>query len=309
MRRFTIDGIINLNKPPGKTSFQMVALVRKLSGERKVGHSGTLDPDATGVLPILIGQATKLASFATESTKVYRAQICFGISTTTYDSSGATTQEGDTASLTLKQIEPALDSFRGLIEQTPPMYSAIKQHGRPLYQLARAGIEVPRTPRKVSIFRLDVTDWQNPLLVIEVECSKGTYIRSIAHDLGQRLGCGAHLSKLVRLQSGPFRIENAVSVAQLEEAFQHGCWATLIHPIDTALSHLTAIVVDDASKTEISHGRSFPFAQGQERVIEKQCRAYSTSGQFLALIRLDPEKDLWHPERVFIDGIPTTPNV
>ncbi len=196
----------------------MVALVRKLTGERKVGHAGTLDPNATGVLPILVGQATKLARFLTDATKVYRAEICFGSATTTYDSSGTITQKGDATPLTLDQIRLALNSFCGLTLQIPPMYSAIKHHGKPLYQLARSGIEVPRSPRKVNISRIDVIDWQNPIITIEVECSKGTYIRSLAHDLGQKVGCGAHLSELTRLQCGPFTIDKAISVAQLEDA-------------------------------------------------------------------------------------------
>ncbi|MBT4510958.1 MAG: tRNA pseudouridine(55) synthase TruB, partial [Chloroflexi bacterium] len=162
MGRDAIDGLINLNKPKGKTSFQMVSLVRRLSGVRKVGHSGTLDPDATGVLPILIGRPTRLATFLTESTKVYRAEVEFGISTDTYDASGNVVQRGDTSALATERIEAALDSFRGVIEQTPPMYSAIKYQGKPLYHLARAGVEVPRQSRKVTISRLEITDWQSP---------------------------------------------------------------------------------------------------------------------------------------------------
>ncbi|MDD5095068.1 MAG: tRNA pseudouridine(55) synthase TruB [Dehalococcoidia bacterium] len=295
----TIDGIINLNKPQGKTSFQMVALTRKLSGERKVGHSGTLDPDATGVLPILLGQATKLARYLTEAGKIYQAEIRFGSATTTYDSSGTTTQQGDTASLTLEKIKPSLNSFSGIIEQIPPMYSAIKYQGRPLYHLARTGIEIPRMPRQVTISRLDVQSWQNPVLSIEVECSKGTYIRSLAHDLGQALGCGAHLSKLSRLRSGPFCIEEAISVAQLQEAFQGKQWKAIISPMDTALPHLTSITVDEASEADIAHGRPFPWAEGQEKAIGNQCRAYSTSGRFLALVHFDAEKGLWQPDKVF----------
>jgi len=295
-----IDGIINFNKPHGMTSFQIVALVRKLSGERKVGHSGTLDPDATGVLSILLGQATKLARFLTDATKVYRAEVEFGSATSTYDSSGAITQKGDTSSIALERIELALDSFRGLIEQIPPMYSAIKHHGKPLYRLARAGIEVPRKPREVNISRLDVLDWQNPLLTIEVECSKGTYIRSLAHDLGQALGCGAHLKGLVRLQSGPFYIDKAISLAQLDDAFQHGYWETLVYPPDTVLSHLPAIVVDAAGEDDIAHGRPLSLPKEQNGIAGEQRRAYSSDGRFLALLRFNPENELWQPGRGFL---------
>lgn len=299
-RRLDIEGIINLNKPPGKTSFQMVALVRKLSRERKVGHAGTLDPDATGVLPILVGQATKLAQFLTEGTKVYRAEIRLGSSTTTYDAGGEITQVGDPSSLSTEQVKLALGSFCGITEQTPPMYSAIKQNGKPLYLLARSGIEVPRKSREITISRLDVLDWQNPLLVIEVECSKGTYIRSLAHDLGQRLGCGAHLSKLARLKCGPFDIENAVNVEQLEDVSRNDRWKTIVRPMDTALAHLESLIVDAAGEADISHGRAFTMGPEQERASGRLCRAYSSDGRFLALVRFDPERNLWQPESVFM---------
>ena len=180
-----------------KTSFEVVAFVRRLSGERRVGHGGTLDPKATGVLPVGLGRGTRVAEFLAQENKVYRAQVELGTATDSYDVSGKVTWRGDVSAVTRELVEAALDSFRGLIEQTPPMYSALKYQGQPLYRLARAGIEVPRLPRKVNIFRLELLDFELPLLTLEVACSKGTYIRSLAHDLGQALGCGAHLKSLV----------------------------------------------------------------------------------------------------------------
>ncbi|MCL0065894.1 tRNA pseudouridine(55) synthase TruB [Dehalococcoidia bacterium] len=292
----SIHGIINLNKPQGMTSFRVVARVRKLTGERKVGHSGTLDPDATGVLPILLGRATKLARFLVESLKVYRARIEFGRATTTYDSSGTTTLKEDASSLTLEQIESAINSFRGPIEQIPPMYSAIKHHGRPLYHLARDGIEIPREPRMVTIYRLDLLDWQSPTLTIEVECSKGTYIRSLAHDLGQLLGCGGHLEGLVRLQTGIFHIDKSISLQELED----GDWATFVHPPDIVLSHLAAIVVDAASADTVVHGRPLAQRDDEDASGGEERRAYSSDGRFLALLRFDDETGLWWPEKVFV---------
>jgi len=296
----SIDGIINLNKPQGMTSFRVVARVRKLSGERKVGHSGTLDPETTGVLPILLGRATRLARFLVESPKVYRARIEFGRATTTYDASGTTTGRGDPSSLTLEQIESAIDSFCGPIEQIPPMYSAIKHRGRPLYHLARAGIEVPRQPRMVTIYRLDLLDWQSPILSIEVECSKGTYIRSLAHDLGQLLGCGAHLEGLVRLQTGIFHIDKSISLTELEDVFEHGYWETFVHPLDSVLSHLAAIVVDAAGEDAVVHGRPLALADGQDAAHGEQRRAYSSDGRFLALLRFNSQNGSWRPEKVFV---------
>lgn len=294
------DGIINLNKPQGKTSFQMVALVRRLSGVRKVGHSGTLDPDATGVLPILIGRATRLARFLTDSRKAYHAEVEFGIATDTYDSSGTTVQTGDSSFLTMDLVEATLSSFRGSIEQIPPMFSAIKHQGKPLYHLARAGIEVPRKPRSVTIFELHITSWEAPVLTIEVECSKGTYIRSLAHDLGQMLGCGAHLKSLIRTSSGNFSIEDSISVEQLEECSREGEWQMIVHAPDFILGHLDTVVVNKEEEESISHGRSFVVTQDQAGCAGEQRRAYSHDGRFLALVKLDQTGNLWKPEKVFV---------
>jgi tRNA pseudouridine55 synthase len=296
----SIDGIINVNKPQGMTSFRVVALVRKLSRERKVGHSGTLDPEATGVLPILLGRATKLARFLVESPKVYRARIELGRATTTYDASGTTTGRGDASSLTLEQIESAINSFYGPIEQIPPMYSAIKHRGRLLCHLARAGIEIPRKPRRVTIYRLDLLDWQSPTLSIEVECSKGTYIRSLAHDLGQLLGCGGHLEGLVRLQTGIFHIDKSIPLPELESAFEQGYWETFVHPFDIVLSHLAAIMVDAAGEEALVHGRPLPLRDGEEAGSAEERRAYSSDGRFLALVRFNSENGSWQPEKVFL---------
>ncbi|MFO8100728.1 MAG: tRNA pseudouridine(55) synthase TruB [Dehalococcoidia bacterium] len=295
----SIDGIINLNKPRGRTSFQMVSVVRKLTGFPKAGHAGTLDPDATGVLPILLGRATRLVPFLTDSPKVYRAGIEFGRSTATYDSSGDTTAEGDASSLTLEVIEEALGRFRGTIEQIPPMYSAVKHQGKPLYKLARAGLEVPRQPREVRIFRLEALEWQKPLLSAEVECSKGTYIRSLAHDLGEVLGCGACLKQLTRIQTGPFNINQSITPEELEKASSEGSWQNLVHPPDTALMHLAAITVDEEGEENIKYGRPVFAVGGHEANDGQPGRAYSGDGRFLALVCFREETGLWHPKRVF----------
>jgi tRNA pseudouridine55 synthase len=294
----TIDGILNLDKPRGKTSFGVVALVRRLSGERRVGHAGTLDPDATGVLPVCLGQGTRLIEFLAEATKIYRAEIELGITTDTYDAAGKVTQRCDASSLTKQQVETALSFFIGFIDQTPPMYSAVKQQGVPLYRWARAGVELPRKARRVEISRLEIVDWKLPLLTLEVECSKGTYIRSLAHDLGQKLGCGAHLKNLVRLKSGPFHIGDAVSISALEDAFQQGRWAELFHPIDMAVLHLPAITVDEESEKAIINGRPLDLTQVTE-VSGKVCRAYSRDGRLIAILRYDEVRGCWKPGKVF----------
>lgn len=294
-----LNGIINLNKPLGKTSFQMVSLVRRLTGERRVGHAGTLDPEATGVLPICLGQGTRVVEFLNLAQKVYQAEIELGTATTTYDATGEVTQRGDISSLKLGQIEEALSRFKGEIEQVPPPYSAVKHHGQPLYKLARAGAQVPQKPRKVQISRLEILHWEGAHLEVEVECGKGTYIRSLAHDLGQVLGCGAHLRKLTRLQSGPFRIEEAVSPEELEEAFRQGYWQTYLHPLDVALSHLDAVIVGESDRKAILNGRFIALAD----VGGELCRAYSSDGKLLAVLRFRPDRGLWHPEKVFAEGL------
>ncbi|HET6477938.1 MAG TPA: tRNA pseudouridine(55) synthase TruB [Dehalococcoidales bacterium] len=295
-----MDGILNIDKPSGRTSYRVVALVKRLSGERRVGHAGTLDPLATGVLPVCLGQATRIVEFLANATKTYRAEIELGITTDTYDASGRIIQQEDPSSIRREQVERALASFRGVILQTPPMYSAVKHQGKKLYELARAGITVERKSRPATIHNLDIVGFQSPLVTIEVECGKGTYIRSLAHDLGQILGCGASLKSLVRLRYGPFDIENAVSVPRLEDAFHGGHWEHLIHPLDFVLSTWPAVVVDEATEEVIRNGA--PVALPLEPSGGNYCRSYTANGHFLSVLRFEPEKGQWHPKKVFQDS-------
>jgi tRNA pseudouridine55 synthase len=297
----TLDGILNINKPPGKTSFGVVAAVKRLSGEKRAGHSGTLDPDATGVLPVCLGRATRIVEFLVDTTKTYRADIVLGTATDTYDSSGRVTHQGDASKIKRADIESALEAFRGPIRQTPPMYSALKHRGKPLYKLAREGIEIERKSRTVTIHRLEMLDWQPPVVTLEVECSKGTYVRSLAHDLGEALGCGAHLKNLVRTRCGIFDIRDSVSLAQLEEASQHGYWEHFLYPADIVLQDYPAVVVDDAGEESIRNGS--PLAPKQDiksSPQRKYCRAYSADGRFLGILRYDKDKEAWRPKKVLI---------
>lgn len=302
-----MDGILNINKPPGKTSFGVVSLVKRLSGERRVGHAGTLDPSATGVLPVCLGQATRIVEYLVDATKSYRAEIELGVATDTYDACGRITRRGDASGISREQLESALAGFRGLIQQTPPMYSAVRHQGQKLYELARAGIEVERQSRPARIHRLELLDWRPPLATIEVECGKGTYIRSLAHDLGERLGCGASLKGLVRLRCSIFDIGNAVSEAQLEAAFRSGYWRRFIYPIDSVLCHWPAVVVSDAVEDMVRQGRPLsaedaPCPESAGDITSspsgERCRAYTADGQFLAVLRL--EGGQWRPEKVFL---------
>jgi tRNA pseudouridine55 synthase len=309
-----MDGILNINKPPGKTSFDVVSRVKRLTGERRVGHAGTLDPAATGVLPISLGRAGRIIEFLQEATKTYRAQIELGVATDTYDESGQITQRGDASGINRKQFVAVLTPFTGLIYQTPPMYSAVKHQGKRLYQLARSGIQISRPSRPVEVHQLSLVDWQPSLATVEVTCSKGTYIRALAHDLGQALGCGAHLKNLIRSRYGIFDLAEAISIEQLEDACQHGYWQHFVHSPDRVLAHWAAIIVDDDSEQRIRNGCSCTLNNGppdartgnqtpDDRDVYcsgDRCRAYTRDGCFLGVLRFDLENRKWQPTKVFL---------
>jgi tRNA pseudouridine55 synthase len=289
-------------------------MVKRLTGERRVGHAGTLDPAATGVLPICLGQGTRVIEFLVDATKAYRAEIELGAATDTYDASGQITQRGDPSGVSQEQLESGLASFCGLIRQTPPMYSAVKYQGKPLYELARAGTTVEQKSRLAKIHDLELIDWQPPVATVEVVCGKGTYIRSLAHDLGQTLGCGAHLKSLIRLRCGLFDIKDAVSVPQIEDAFRYGYWQYFIYPIDSVLSHWAAMVVNDDAGHGIRNGRPLVLENGEggegrsypEQHMpagtssENRCRVYALDGRFLGVLRFNSERGQWQPEKVFL---------
>ncbi len=296
-----MDGILNINKPVGNTSFSIVSIIKRLIGERRVGHAGTLDPMASGVLPVCFGKGTRIVEFLLESSKVYRAQIELGIATDTHDAIGNITKRGDSSAIKTEQIEQALCSFRGLIQQVPPMFSALKYKGKRLYHFAREGITVNRESRAATIHRLELLDFNTSFVTLEIECSRGTYIRSLAHDLGELLGCGAHLKELVRLSYGPFDIESAVSPSHLEDAFANNDWQQFIYPIDTVLSNWSSVVVGDKQEQVIKNGGLVSMENGQIEDGDKgRCRAYNEEGCFLAVLYFNSERGQWQPEKVFV---------
>jgi len=295
----SIDGIFNVLKPAGKTSFAVVSLVRRWSGERRVGHAGTLDPDATGVLVICVGQGTRIVEYLAGCGKTYRAEIELGVTTDTYDAAGKVVGRSDPSSVTEEQVRRVLKSFHGTTAQVPPMHSAIHHKGKRLYELARKGIEVDREPRQVEISRLELLAWQTPVVTIEVDCGGGTYIRSLAQDIGVALDCGAHLKKLVRLKSGSFHIDDAVSLEVLEEVLRHGDWQGYLHPIDEVLLDWPAAILDMESEASVRKGTDVElhFA-GDTGPAGTHCRVYSADGHFLAVLT-KTDAGLWHPEKVF----------
>ncbi len=298
----SVDGILNVLKPAGKTSFAVVSLVRRWSGERRAGHAGTLDPDATGVLVICLGQATRIVEYLAGAGKTYRAEIELGVTTDTYDAAGKVVGRGDPSSVTMEQVHQVLGAFRGTTAQVPPMHSAVHYRGKRLYELARKGVEVVREPRQVEISRLELLDWQPPGFTVEVDCSAGTYIRSLAFDIGVALGCGAHLRKLVRRRSEPFLIDDAVPLAALEEAFRGGGWGAYLHPLDAVLLDWPAAILDMEQEGLVRRGIDVDLpAAGAGGPAGDRCRAYSSDGRFLAVLaRTDAGP--WHPEKVFGTG-------
>lgn len=294
-----MDGVFNINKPCGSTSFSMVSLVRRLTGERRVGHAGTLDPDASGVLPVHFGHGTRVVEYLQELSKTYRAQLELGLTTDTYDASGTVSHRRDPTGVSQEQFLAALAAFRGTIKQTPPMYSAIKWHGKPLYELARSGIEVDRKSRTVIIYSLELIDWQPPAATLDVTCSGGTYIRSLAHDLGQVIGCGAIMKHLVRLEYGPFDIKDAVMPEQLEEAFRKGNWQGYAYPMDTAVAHLPSMVLTPEDLQAVSNGRHINCLEPTSILPESRRRAYTADGRFISVLCYDAETAQWRAEKVF----------
>lgn len=287
-----MDGILNINKPRGLTSRDVVARVRVIARQREVGHAGTLDPMATGVLLLCLGQATRLAEYLINSLKAYRARVRLGTITDTDDAEGNVVAERP-VDVDRATVKAALDRFRGHILQVPPMYSALKRGGKPLYRLARQGVTVEREARPVEIYRLELTDWSPQELTLEVLCSPGTYIRALARDLGEALGCGAHLMALVRLSSGDFRLEDAVEL----DALTPERLPNLLLPPDSALRNHPALHLTADEARAVCYGQDIPRPPvvGEPPPL---ARAYGPDGRFLAVMEYRPEKGLWHPKKV-----------
>jgi len=298
MRKF--DGFLVLDKPQGVTSFAMVSMMRRLTGVRRIGHAGTLDPLATGVLPIAIGQGTRLLEYLDHDAKTYVAKVRFGATTDTYDADGEVTARADDSKLTREDVEAALPQFIGRIAQTPPLYSAIKVAGKPLYRYAREGADVAIASRVVRIDAIRLLSFgREPAEAeIEVECGKGTYIRSLAHDLGQRLGCGAHLVALRRTRSGGFTIEQAHAEEAVQAAAAAGWLEDLVLASDRAVERRPAAIFGEARERDVLSGRDVVIERASDAEV---CRVYSVDGVFLGLLR-NLGGGGWHPEKVVARG-------
>ncbi len=285
-------GILNINKPAGMTSHDVINQVRRGLKIKKAGHAGTLDPMATGVLIVCVGAATRLSEYAMASQKRYNARVMLGKTTDTYDAEGKVVHERDASHITREDVEALLPVFTGDIEQLPPMYSAIKRDGKKLYELAREGKTIQRDPRAVTIHSLALSNWETSEFSLAVTCSSGTYIRSLAHDIGERLGVGAHLSGLTRTASGAFTVESAVDLDTLLAADD---WQTYLQAPDVAVMDLTAVHLTSSDTDHIQHGRTPLDAPP---ATTDYARAYTPEGNLLAILRSNNGR--WRPHKVFL---------
>jgi tRNA pseudouridine55 synthase len=288
------------------TSHDVVNAVRRMAGQRKVGHAGTLDPLATGVLLVCLGQATRVVEYLMAGRKRYRATIILGITTDTDDVEGKVIFSGGDSDFSREEIECALAGFVGCLNQVPPLYSALKHDGQPLYRLARRGeaVEVQRLARPIVVDEITLLNWTPPTVMIEVACSPGTYMRSLARDLGQHLGGGAHLTSLVRLRSGRFTLSDAVSLDCLEEAFERGREGQYLLPVDEALLDLPVLVLgpEDARRVLSGQDLSIVPGEGDGEGTGVFRRVYSGDGDLLAVVTYDAAAQCWHPRKVFGAG-------
>lgn len=279
--RQIVDGVLLLNKPVGLTSNAALQKAKWLLSAKKAGHTGTLDPFADGLLPLCFGEATKFSAYLLDADKRYRAVLQLGATTTTGDPEGEVLSTRDVA-VNCAEINAVLPRFMGEIEQIPPMHSALKHQGRPLYEYARAGIEIERPPRKVTIRSLAMAECVPPRVILDVQCSAGTYIRTLAQDIGAALGCGAHLTALTRLGSGGFKLEQAHSLAELE-ALDPPRRHALLLPADCLVAHLPAVLLDDSEAEALRQGRSIAHVVTGSGLI----RAYTATNTFIGLANAD----------------------
>ena len=297
--RPSLHGFLIVDKPAGWTSHDVVARARRLLGERRIGHAGTLDPAATGVLPLAVGAATRVLEYLADASKTYLAEVTFGVETDSLDADGRVTAVRDAAGLTRETVERHLPALRGPIDQLPPMHAAIKVGGRRLYDLARRGEEVERATRPIVISTLDLVDWAPPVATLLVDCSKGTYIRALARDLGAAVGPGAHLSNLVRLRTGPFTLCRAITLAALAEAPLPWAWPQVaVHP-DAVLEDWPALLLDDAAVDAWRSGRLVPAAETAPHGL---VRAYAGDGAWLGVGTGDAAVGGWRPLKVVEDA-------
>ena len=299
-----IHGVININKEKGYTSHDVVAKLRGIVGQKKIGHTGTLDPDATGVLPVCLGKATKLCDMLTDKSKTYETVMLLGKTTDTQDISGSVVSESSVESIDEDAVKKCIGEFVGDYLQVPPMYSALKVNGKKLYELARQGIEVERKARPVVIHEIKILEIALPRVRMEVSCSKGTYIRTLCHDIGLKLGCGACMEELIRTKVSCFEIPDSLTLGQVQELKEAGKIEEILVPIDAMFSEYEAVTLKKEFASFAYNGNLFlpkHIHEKLELVDGKNVRVYDEDGRFIAIYAFDKTKRTFQIVKMFFD--------
>ncbi len=286
-----MDGILIINKEKGFTSHDVVAKLRGILGQKKIGHTGTLDPNAEGVLPVCLGKATKVCDLLTDTDKCYETVMHLGVETDTQDLTG-TVLARRPVEATEEEIRAAAESFVGSYEQVPPMYSALKVNGQKLCDLARAGREVERAPRPVKIYSLQILAWDLPRVRLRVECSKGTYIRTLCHDIGQRLGCGAAVEELIRTRAGRFELSQARTLGEIETLRDRGELVSVRIPLEEIFAELPRFQVHPERDIALQNGNALRLSWGEtSEPLQGECAVYFSDGRFAAVYETQEKQD------------------
>ena len=298
-----IHGVVNIYKEKGFTSHDVVAKLRGIVGQKKIGHTGTLDPDATGVLPVCLGKATKLCDMLTDKSKTYETVLLLGKTTDTQDISGTVLSEGSLEHIDNDAVIQCIGEFLGDYLQVPPMYSALKVNGKKLYELARQGIEIERKARPVVIYEINILELNLPRVRMEVHCSKGTYIRTLCHDIGEKLGCGACMEELIRTKVSRFEIKDSLTLAQVVERKAEGTLEEILVPIDEMFSEYEAVTLKKEFAAFAYNGNKFMPKHLHEKITltdHKLVRVYDEENQFIAVYKFEKEQRMFCVEKMFI---------
>ena len=299
-----MNGIINVYKEKGYTSHDVVAVLRKIAGQKKIGHTGTLDPDATGVLPVCLGRATKLCDLLTDRDKTYEAVLLLGKTTDTQDISGEILKEQPTDHLNEAEVTKVIENFKGTYDQIPPMYSALKVNGKKLYELAREGKTVERKSRKVTIYQIHIKKIQLPRVRMEVTCSKGTYIRTLCHDIGNRLGTGGCMEELTRTKVGRFELKDSLKLEELRDLAQNGRLEDALIPLDQMFSELQSVVPAEEYISKAYNGNDFfknQLSEDGKFCSGEKVRVYDAQGHFIGVYRYMEDRKMFHLVKMFLD--------
>ena len=294
------SGIVVCNKMPGITSMDVIRIMRRATGLKRIGHGGTLDPIASGVLPVFVGQATRVSEYILDHPKEYTTVLCLGKTTDTYDADGEILQKHDYAFVSREMFGQILPSYIGPILQKPPMYSALKVEGKRLYKLARSGMEVERAYRSVVVSSLNLTEWDPPFVTLHVKCGRGVYIRSLVHDLGQSLGCGAYVMELTRVKVGDFSLDEALCINSLSEEMVSKSWRSVLKPMDSVLMSMPAYVIETEQEVRLRYGEAIELMNSQVHDYKQHYRRiYNRHGYFVGIVRSTSDTNLWKPHKIF----------